>query len=155
MFFTGIHEDYHRPTDDWNKINYDGMAKTVNFAYIVLQTISNKDLKPVYQEITAQAQPSKSSSYSNVWFGIVPNFEECPLGCKISGTSPGSPAAKAGLVSGDIITKIDETQIKNLYDFMFKIREHRVGDIVTVHLLRGDNKEEFNVKVTLAAKVQK
>jgi Zn-dependent M28 family amino/carboxypeptidase len=74
MFFTGIHEDYHRPTDDWNKINYDGMVKTINFSYKVLQTISNKDSKPVYKEITSATQPSKSSTYSNVWFGIVPNI---------------------------------------------------------------------------------
>jgi hypothetical protein len=155
MFFTGVNEDYHKPSDKFSKINFDGMVKTVNFSYKVLQTIANNDLKPNYIETKATSQPSKSSSFSNVWFGIIPNFEECALGCKISGASPGSPAEKAGLVKGDIITKIDDTQIKNLSEFTNKIREKKVGDIVTVHLLRGESKEEITVKVTLAVKVQK
>ena len=155
MFFTGLHDDYHKPTDDWNKINFDGMAKTVNYSYKVLQTIANMQSKPVYLENTTPNQSTNNSSFSNVWFGIVPDFEECPLGCKISGTSSGSPAEKADLLKGDIITKIDDTPIKNLSDFTVKIKEKKVGDIVIVHLLRGESKEEITVKVTLAAKVQK
>ena len=88
-----------------------------------------------------------------MWFGIIPSFDTSDLGCKISGASPGSPAARAGLQENDIITRIDDVEILNLHDFMYKIREHKPGDTLEVELLRGDDySEKVTVEVTLVAK---
>ena len=158
MFFTGVHEDYHKPSDTYQKINFGGMVWAVNFIYNVVETIGNYGTKPQFIQTEMQAPERKSDrekGYGEVWFGIIPNFEEHALGCKISGATPGSPAFKAGLQADDIIVKIDDTDIKNLYDFMYKIREKKAGDVVNVHVLRGaDYSEKVEMKVTLVQKTQ-
>jgi hypothetical protein len=158
MFFSGTHGDYHHPNDDWDKLNYEGMEKVVNLVYSYVECVSNKSERPDYikvQESDDKAAKGRHSYGSGAWFGIIPNFEESPLGCKISGASPGSPAMKAGLIENDIITTINGKEIKNLHDFMFAVREHKVGDVLDVEVLRGkDYTEKHTFKVKLAAKVK-
>lgn len=155
MFFTGLHEDYHKPSDTWNKLNYEGTALVVDFIRQFTQAIADY---PAHLEFTAVTtvsnshQPKRESGYADVWFGIIPDFEESPLGCKIGGASPGSPADKAGLLKNDIITEIEGTSIKNLHDFMYKIREFKAGDVLKVKILRGEEKTEMMYDVTLTAK---
>lgn len=159
MFFTGIHEDYHKPSDDWDKINYQGMIWATDYIYSVVNTLANTESRPSFQRTSIGEAPKRRTDreqgYGEVWFGIIPNFEEHPLGCKISGSTPGSPADKAGLVADDIIVQIDDANIKNLYDFMYKVRSHKAGDVLNVHILRGkDYKEKVELKVTLVTKTK-
>jgi len=158
MFFTGLHEDYHKPSDDWDHLNYPGMEMTAGFIYSTLETIANKAEKLTFQKPDIEApkrRTDREQGYGELWFGIIPNFEESKLGCKISGSSPGSPADKAGLIADDIIVKIDDSDIKNLYDFMYKIKGHKAGDVLNVHVLRGkDYSEKVEMKVTLVPKVK-
>jgi len=152
FLFTGVHGDYHKPSDDWDKLNYDGMAKISNFALKILETVGNAKNKPDYiEEITDPDEKPKMNAPGNgAWFGIVPNFEENPKGFLISGTSDGSPAQKAGLKANDIITTFDGAAIKNLYDLNFAIKSHKPGDEVEVIILRGD--KEMKIKVTLSSR---
>lgn len=158
MFFTGLHEDYHKPSDDTDKINFQGIDWTVNFITSALEVIGNAPEKPKFLKSTVEApqrRTDREHGYGEAWFGIIPNFEESTLGCKISGASPGSPADKAGLQANDVIIKIDDVEIKNLYDFMYKVRAHKVGDILNVQVLRGkDYTEKVEMKVTLTAKTK-
>ena len=152
LLFTGIHSNYHRPSDTWEKINFEGLAKVVNFAESVLRTLDNSPQKPDYVESiqpedTTQKVEKKEGYGDNAWFGIVPTFDDNPKGFKIAGTSPGSPAEKAGLKKDDIISKIDDKPIKNLRDIMYVIREHKPGDTVKVIILRDD--KEMTIDVTL------
>lgn len=149
MFFTGVHTDYHKPTDDWDKINYNGESQVVGFIQKFIETISNQtqpiDFKKV---IESSGEKSNNHNYgSNVWFGVIPNFEDEPLGFKIAGTSPGSPAEKAGLKENDIITKIEDVQIKNIHDFMYSLRDFKAGDTVKVIFLRNGKPTETKVKL--------
>jgi len=155
MIFTGIHEDYHKPSDDWDKINYDGMIKIINFNSKLIKSIANDELRPVLKEIKMESTEHRSTrdgQYSNVYFGIIPGFEESPLGCKINGATPGSPADKAGLKPNDIITEMNNTKIKNLYDFMYKLRELNPGDKVEVKYIRDD--KEYKTIVEVVAKTK-
>ncbi len=157
MFNSGVHEDYHRPSDDWDKLNYKGMAKIVSFITKVTNSIGNEDARPEFIKSTSTENPRGGSgggrNSSKVWFGIIPNFEESPLGCKISGASPGSPAEKAGMKDGDIITKMNDIKVKNLHDFMYNLKDFKAGDVVDVEVLRGKNYEEkVMMKVTLVDK---
>ncbi|MFA5512153.1 MAG: M28 family peptidase [Candidatus Kapaibacterium sp.] len=158
MFFTGVHEDYHKPSDKADKINYGGIVWSVSFIHRVAETIGNYHARPIFTKTESHSKSMKSErehSYGEVWFGIIPDFGEHPLGCKISGATPGSPADKAGMKADDIITKIDDAEIKNLYDFMYKVRAHKAGDTLNVHILRGkEHTEKIELKVTLVSKVK-
>jgi hypothetical protein len=149
MFFTGVHADYHRPSDDWEKINYNGESKVIGFIQKFIETIANQTQAINFRKIeeTGGTGPANHNYRTNVWFGIVPNFEDEPLGFKIAGVSPGSPAEKAGLNENDIIIKIENYQIKNINDFMYSLREFKAGDTVKVIFLRDGKQKEAIVKL--------
>lgn len=152
MFFTGLHDDYHRPTDDFEKINIPGEYKTVVMAETATRAIAAMIPKPQFTTVAAKENENREGerSYGKVWFGIVPSFEESPLGCRISGTSAGSPAEKAGMKSDDIIVAMDGVPVRNLYDFMYSLKGHNAGDVISVDVIRGTNKDKVNVQVKLA-----
>lgn len=151
FFFTGVHGDYHHPNDDADKLNYEGLSRVVNYVESMTEFIANREEKPEFSAVVEKGQVEKKSRRGKVWFGIVPSFEDSPLGCKISGTSAGSPAAKAGLQKNDIIIEIEGSLIKNLYDFMYRIGDFEAGDEIEVKVLRGhDYRTERTLKVTLA-----
>lgn len=151
MIFTGVHDDYHTPDDDWNKINYDGMISVLNYSEKIITTIADNPDKPEYVEsLTSERRSSHGGSYSKVWFGIIPSFGESSGGCKIGGSSPGSPASKAGLQKDDIITKLNNKNVDNLNEFTNLLKEFNPGDVVKVIFLR--NGKEMQVDVTLTSK---
>jgi hypothetical protein len=152
MMFTDLHLDYHRPTDDIDKINFSGLTRLTYLAEHILRAVDSYDSKPVYQEIkTADtSNMQKERGYGKVWFGVVPDFEENPKGLKITGTSGGSPAQKAGLQSGDIITKFGDKIVKNLYDLTYCLKEYNPGDVVDIYIIRND--EEMKLKCTLESR---
>lgn len=153
FFFSGVHLDYHKPTDDWDKLNYAGIGKFVEFLNKTIQLFGSLDQKPPFHkvnEVNPGAGGGANRSGSKVWFGIVPNFDPEPMGMKISGASPGSPADKSGLIADDIITHIDDKAVKNLHDFTFVLQEKNPGDEVLVKFLRKG--EEKTVKVKLVSK---
>lgn len=152
MFFTGLHADYHSPTDDWDKINFTGEAEVLNYAEDLIRAIDNSNKRPdfVKDTVTQNAKQMSMNSGNGAWFGIIPNFEENPKGMPISGASAGSPAQKAGLQNGDVITKIDNKIMKNLYDLTYFLRDHKPGDKIQVHFLR--NGKEMSTNVVLSKK---
>ena len=152
MMFTDLHLDYHRPSDEIDKINFEGLARLTYFAEHILRAVDSYDTKPGYQEIKSADTSSvqKERGYGKVWFGVVPDFEENPNGLKISGTSGGSPAQKAGLQNGDIITKFGDKTVKNLYDLTFCLKAYNPGDVVDIYIIR--NNKEMTLKCTLESR---
>jgi len=154
FMFTGAHTDYHTPTDKWDKLNYEGLVKVTGFVDLTLRAIDSKNTKPDYiktgnnpNENEGKELTDKPKGYGNVWFGVVPNFEENKQGLLISGCSGGSPAEKAGLKNGDIITKIGDRTVKNLYDLSSILKEHQPGDVVKVLYIRNGKDMSTDVKL--------
>jgi Iap family predicted aminopeptidase len=146
FLFTGVHNDYHSPYDDWEKINFDGLVKTVDYAETIIRNIDKNDKKPDYVRVEGATPPAGGGGrHSGVWFGIVPDFAENPNGMKISGTSAGSPAQDAGLLNEDVITKIDGVKIKNLQDLTVILKNMKPGDKVKVEYLRNGKEEVTEV----------
>ena len=147
FMFTSLHNDYHRPTDTWDKINYEGETQVVRYAEDILRTVANSDAKPDFIKVSGPAPQDSAMRKEGygVWFGSVPNFEENATGLKISGTSAGSPAEKAGLKANDIIIKFGDKIIKNLYDLTYCLKEHQPGDVVVVRFVRGGKESEVSV----------
>eukprot|EP00913_Durusdinium_trenchii_P008963 g8429.t1 len=125
--FTDTHRDYHRPSDDWEKINFQGMANVVNMLEeIVVTTAETKD-RPKYIEVKRRARISRQRQGARPYFGVIPSFGSDAKGCEISGTSAGGPAQKAGLKGGDVIVKIGKHQVENLSDFDLALRTFKAG----------------------------
>lgn len=147
FFFTGIHSDYHRPSDDAEFINSAGEEKVVNYVFNIANTIQAQPEKPEYLNV-----PRKdiTSGGWKVYVGTVPDYASNNEGFKLSGVSPGSPAEKAGIKANDIITKFGDKKIENIYDYVYALQDHVPGDIVEVQVKRSN--ELLTVKVTLGAK---
>jgi aminopeptidase YwaD len=142
-FFTGATEDYHKPTDKWNKLNFTGMVKTTKYVESVLRTLANNDFKPDCQIKMTDNHESKGER--SVWFGIIPDFEQNADGMKIKGTSDGSPAQTAGLENGDILKKINEMPIKNIGDLNNALKSFSPGETVKVTILRSGAEKQLDV----------
>ena len=131
FFFTDLHSDYHKPTDDADKINSSGEEKVLKYVYDVAQTILNSDSRPDY--ISVERKDTGKMTGTKVYVGTVPDFASSEVdGYKLGGVTDGSPAAKAGLQAGDIITKFGEKKISNIYDFTYALGDFVPGDKVTV-----------------------
>jgi len=146
-FFTDLHGDYHRPSDDWQTINYEGMRKVLEYVRTIATTLDTTETKPQYVQVE-QPRPAQGSGRGiRSYTGTIPDFGETVAGMKISGVRDGSPAAKAGLQGGDIIIKFGTIDIKNLYDYTFALGEYKPGDQVEVVVKRGN--ETVKLKLTL------
>jgi len=149
FFFTDLHSDYHKPADDAEKINSSGEEKVLRYVYDVAQTILNSDSRPDY--ISVERKDTGKMTGTKVYVGTAPDFASSEVeGYKLGGVTDGSPAAKAGLQAGDIITKFGEKKISNIYDFTYALGDFVPGDKVTVIVKRGE--EELTVEVELGSR---
>ncbi|MFC2135515.1 M28 family peptidase [Bacteroidota bacterium] len=147
FFFTGIHDDYHMPGDDVDKINSSGEEKVVNLVFDIAESVDKLTDRPDFVKVERKAMPSRGRS--KIKTGTIPEFSYQGTGYKISGTTDGSPAAKAGLLEGDIIIKFAGKQVDSIYDFMSAMSGISMGDTVEVVVLRGD--EEITIMMELTA----
>ena len=147
FFFTGVHADYHRPTDDADLINSTGEEIILNYVFDIANTVSNQPEKPNYISVPRKEQ---ASGGWKVYVGTIPDYSSNSEGFKLSGVSPGSPAEKAGLKANDIMIKFGDKKIENIYDYVYALQDHVPGDVVEVQVKR--NNELITVKVTLGAK---
>ncbi len=150
FFFTGIHKDYHTPTDDWPLINYEGEAKILGLVTDVVLELANRDEK---LEFSAPQSASGAGGMrgARAFVGIVPDVsDEEGGGYRIAGVSSGSPAASAGLQPGDVIRRFAGAPIGGIDDFTKVLSEHAPGDEVEVEFVRGE--ETRTVTLTLGTR---
>ncbi len=145
--FSGLHSDYHKPSDTWEKIDGEAAAKVVNMVEEITTGLDEAAERPKFAKVEMETAPGGGGGGYGPWFGSVPDFGEIPNGVKFADVTPGSPAAKAGFKAGDILVQFGETPIKNLYDFTYALRKHKVGDEVEVTVLRDG--KPVKEKVTL------
>ncbi len=141
-FFTGQHSDYHKPTDDIEKINFAGEKIVLEFILSLLDTI---DHMPRLQfRATKNAEQAKSSF--KVTLGIMPDYAYEGQGLRIDGVSEGKPAAKAGLKQGDIIVKLGNYSIGDIQEYMKALNHFSKGVTTSIEVIR--EKESFSYQVT-------
>lgn len=148
FFFTGTHEDYHKPSDDTEKINFTGEKDILNYVYDIVTAIDKNPIRPDY--LLVEKKESGQMFARKVYVGTVPDFASNVDGYKISGVSEGSPAQLAGLQGGDIIISFGGKKISNIYDFTYALGDFVPGDEVDVIVKRGE--DEITFKVKLASK---
>lgn len=133
FFFTGQHSDYHKPTDDADKINYKGIEHVVEYVIDVIYDLDKQTKQPFLK--TKQSEETKVSF--KVTMGIMPDYTFEGKGLRMDDVTDGKPAANAGLQKGDIILRLGDHEIGNIQDYMKALGEHSKGDKVEVMIQRG------------------
>ncbi|MEN3039309.1 MAG: M20/M25/M40 family metallo-hydrolase, partial [Candidatus Kryptonium sp.] len=142
-FFTGIHTDYHKPSDDYDKINYQGQKRILDFINKLIFELDKRKEKPQFVKVET---PQRTPRGFRVTLGIVPDYSEEVQGMKVGDVRPGAPADKAGIKPGDVIIKMGNVEIKNVYDYTYALGDFNPGDEVEIVVLRGKEKLSFKVK---------
>lgn len=145
-FFTNTHSDYHRPSDDWQKVNFEGMEEIVGrIEQAVIETAETKD-RPKFTQPPA---PPKRKKVASRWpyFGSQPDYGAKVAGLKINGATKGSPADKAGLKAGDVIVKFGKYKIAGIRDYAYALSRQKAGDTVEIVVKRKG--KDVKLKATL------
>ncbi|MGV3531312.1 MAG: M28 family peptidase [Chthoniobacteraceae bacterium] len=144
-FFTGAHEDYHRPTDTADKINYDGMQRITDFAHRLITDVVQAAERPDFARVEKKDQGGGSRDSLRAYLGTIPDYTTDAQGVKISGVRVGSPAEKAGLKGGDVIVEFAGQKIVNIYDYTYALDAAKIGQAIPVVVLRDGKRTELSV----------
>jgi aminopeptidase YwaD len=142
FFFTGIHSDYHKPTDDAIKINYTGEMQIIRYIYGL---IGNLNSIGKLSFTKTREQPSSSPSRFSVTLGIMPDYTFNGTGVRVDGVSDGKPAQKAGLKTGDVITQLGDYHVSSLENYMEALSKFKKGDSTKVKIKRGNEEKLFDI----------
>ncbi len=150
FFFSGLHADYHKPSDTWEKINGNSAVELLNVVAKTALELATQPDKAAFVVVT-ESNPHGGSTGGGggygPYFGSIPDFGQTENGVKFSDVKPGSPAAKAGLKAGDVLVQFGDKPIKNLYDFTDALRRSKIGDVVPVTVLRDGKELKVDVKL--------
>lgn len=139
-FFTGTHEDYHKPSDDADRINYEGLVEVTD----LIRDIANRI--PDHLSFQKTSDPDNASTPRfNVTLGIIPDYIFGGPGVKVDGVTEGRPAAIAGLQTDDIILMIGEYPIADIYAYMKALGAFNPGDKTTVTVKRGEEELTYDL----------
>jgi hypothetical protein len=149
MLFTNTHAEYHRPEDDWQTINQEGMERVASFATDIVAEVAGSGAAGVMAVTLVEGagdphgggmpadQDAAASPGYGAYMGTIPDMTPQEFGVRITGVREESPAEKAGLQAGDTIVEFGGKEITDLYAYTYALREHKPGDEVTVVVLRG------------------
>ena len=147
FFFSGLHSDYHKPSDTWDKINSQGAARLVDVVGDTGLQLASAPDRPTFIAVVEDKPLAGAGGGYGPYFGSIPDFGQVENGVKFSDVKPASPAAKAGLKAGDILVQFGDKPIKNLYDFTDALRRSKVGDVVEVTVMRDGKPVQASVKL--------
>jgi hypothetical protein len=142
-FFTGAHSDYHKPSDDWEKINLGGEA---NVLELIARIINNLDATPKLAFLKTKSKTQTSRSAFKVTLGIMPSYTSDAEGLKVDGVTDGRPGQKAGIETGDVIIQMGSFPIKDIQQYMDALGKFEKGQTIPVKVKR--NTETLDLSVT-------
>jgi hypothetical protein len=144
QFFTGSHGDYHKITDDADKINVEGEAKILKLIAGVLEQVDAETKKPEFL-IAGNAHAGRTTSNFKVTLGVMPDYSFQGKGLKIDGVTKARPAEAAGIQAGDVIVKLAGKEITTIYDYMEILGKYEKGQTVEAEFFRNDVKKTTKV----------
>ncbi|WP_435414293.1 M28 family peptidase [Polaribacter aestuariivivens] len=140
-FFTGQHEDYHKPGDDSEKLNYDGMYLIADYIFNIITDLDNNG-KLAFRKTKNE---SENSPRFKVGLGVIPDYMFDGKGMRIDGISEDKPAQKAGLQKGDIVIKLGDSTVTNMMSYMRALSVFEKGNTTKVIVKRGDTEVEKEI----------
>ena len=149
-FFTGGHDDYHRPTDTAEKLDYDGLERITKFVRALVVDLAKGEERPDYVKVQQSAQPGGRETL-RVFLGTIPDYATEVMGVKLAGIRGGSPAEKAGLKPGDVIVEFGSQKVSNIYDYTYALDAAKIGQPVDIVVMRDGER----VKITVTPEARK
>ena len=143
FMFTGTHNDYHKPSDDEDKINYAGLASITHYAFNLINGVAAETAVPFTK---TKIQQTRAVPKYKVTLGIMPSYADTKDGLHVDGVTENRPAAVAGIQQGDIVTKIGDCEIKEVYSYIECLSKIKPGDELPVTIKRGDEEKIVIVK---------
>jgi hypothetical protein len=141
FFFTGSHPDYHKSTDDWDKINYDGERQIVQYIYRLIETTDAKG-KLVFTKTT---EPQMGRSTFTASLGVIPDYGFTGTGVRIDGVSPGKLAEKLGLQAGDILLQLGDYKFVDVISYMQTLNKFKKGNATKLIIKRKEEEKSFDI----------
>jgi S1-C subfamily serine protease len=126
-FFTGAHEDYHRPTDTADKLNYKNLERITKFTRDVIVDLAQSRARPDLAKVESSGQVGGGRETLRTYLGTIPDYTTEVKGVKLGGVRGGSPAEKAGLRGGDVIVEFAGQKITNIYDYTYALDAAKIG----------------------------
>jgi hypothetical protein len=148
FFWTGTHEDYHKPSDTAEKINYSDEARILTLVSRILRDVDGSLKRPTFT--VAKSESAGRSPGFRVYLGTIPNYADANNGLLLDGVRDDSPAERAGLKGGDRIVMIAGREVRNVYDYTYALGEMKAGQEYEVEVLRDSERLKF--KITPAAR---
>jgi Tol biopolymer transport system component len=144
-FFTGAHEDYHRPTDTAEKINYDGLERIAKLSQQIVLDVTQSAERPDLAKVERSTQEAGGRETLRAYLGTIPDYTTDVKGVKLSGVRGASPAEKAGLKGGDVIVEFAGQKIANIYDYTYALDAVKIGQPVQVVIERDGKRMTLSV----------
>ena len=145
-FFTGAHEDYHRPTDTADKLDYEGMGRIAKFARQIVLDLASSAERPDYAHVQRSDQEKGGSRETlRAYLGTIPDYSTEVKGVKLTGVRGESPAEKAGIKGGDVIVEFGGQKIANIYDYTYALDAVKIGQPVPVVVERDGKRVSLSV----------
>ena len=141
-FFTGQHEDYHKPTDDFDKLNYEGMTTISNYIFEVISDLDNNGKLPFRKT----KNESEETPRFKVGLGVIPDYMFDGKGMRIDGISEDKPAQKAGLQKGDIVIKLGDSTVTDMMSYMKVLSTFEAGDKTEVTVDRNGKEVKATIQ---------
>jgi aminopeptidase YwaD len=148
FFFTGSHEDYHKPSDTVDKINFAGLNQVMSYVYEIAKAIDANPKRPTYA--VAKSSGTQGRGTFKVSLGVVPSYGETNDGLVLDGVRDNSPASKAGLKAGDKVIKLAGKDVRNVSDYTIILGELKADVEIEIVVMRGA--EKLTLKITPAVR---
>ena len=143
-FFTGSHEDYHRPTDTADTLNYEGLERITHFACALASDLAGATTRPDFVKLE-RSSPGGMRDDLRVYIGSIPDYTTEISGVKLAGVRGDSPADRAGLKAGDVIVEFAGQKITNIYDYTYALDAAKIGQVVKVVVQRNGHPQTLSV----------
>ncbi len=144
-FFTGSHQEYHRPVDDPETLNYEGLVRIGNFAKNIAYDLVRSDETPDYLKVERKASEQGDRASLRAYLGTIPDYIAEIEGVKLSGVKTGGPADKAGVQGGDIIVGLAGQKITNIYDYTYALDAIKIGKPTEMIVMRDGKKVTLTI----------
>jgi Zn-dependent M28 family amino/carboxypeptidase len=144
-FFTGTHEDYHRPTDTADRVNVGGIDRVVAYATTIVRRVADEADAPAFSKVEPQTRGRGARDGIRLYTGTIPDYSSETKGLLLGGVSAGGPAEEAGLQKGDVIVELGGQSIANVYDYTYALDVLKAGEAAKVVYLRNGEKRETSL----------